>query len=661
MFISTMCGVCLLTSVLFVLSGLGAGAKQHKKEFSTKGDELYKKHTILTPFQWFLICYYFGVAVLFLPIYFSEYFVSGSIALRILKTVCLSMHNAMRVFILDGDFNDFIGVISDTSRVNAILGEIYTGYAAVLFIVSPLMTAGFVLSFFKNISSLFKYTFKNSDEICYISQLNEVSISLATNILNEERDEDCDCSRFRRRKKPIVVFFDVFEKNEEVDTELIDRAKRLGCICFSKDITEIGLKLSRKINRKFYFIGDGVDENIKQAITMINHCRVAKRGRYNTKNTEFYVFSTTNESEALLNSVDNGNMKLRRVNEKRNLVIGTVLSSDIFKNPVVDENGDKRINVLIVGAGSYGIEFLKTICWCGQIPGYKVCVHIADKREDILSPLKNIAPELVSRGIIEGEDRSEPDGPYYEIYTHPSVDVSDNTINELASSVDMPTAVFITLGNDELNVEVAMKLRGAFARRIMRSSEQKPHIYTVVYSTVKNLTFRQNNGLRSLGKENYDITFIGDMKTRYSLKVIEQKRLEKYGLMVHNSWIERAKSEMSAKADYSFEKIEKMHRENAQSYEKYEYFRRASIATVVHMLIMKKLGISFGSDIEAQQLTEHRRWCAYMRAEGYVFNKSFKDKIAKTHTDLRPYSELSAECRKKDAISVYDILPNSKD
>ncbi len=654
MFIGTMCTVCLIASLAFVLAGFAAAARQHKKEFSMKGDALYKKHTILTPFQSFLICYYFGVALLFLPIYFYEYFTSGIMFTRVLKTVSLSMHNAFRVFILDGDFNDFIGVISDTERVSRTLGEIYTGYGAILFIASPVMTAGFVLSFFKNISALLRYTFKRADEICYISELSEVSIALATNILTEQREERESEKKKRSRKKPMVVFFDVFEKNEEADTETIDRAKRLGCICFSKDITEIGLKLSRRIKRKFYFIGENSDENIKQAITMINHCREARGGRYNTANTEFYVFSTTTESEALLDSVDNGNMKLRRVNEKRNLIIGTVLKSDVFKNYIIDEEGDKCINTLIIGSGSYGTEFLKTLCWCGQIPGYKVKIHIADKCSDILSPLKNIAPELISRGIIEGEDRTEPDGPYYEIYTHPDVDVTDSTLSELIDSIEQPTAVFVTLGNDELNVETAMKLRGLISRR--SRSEEKPQIYTVVYSSIKNITFAQNGGLRSLGKDNYDITFIGDMRERYSLKVIEQRNLERYGLRIHNAWIDRMDEQMRAEKNYSAEKIKQLYRENSECYEKYEYFRRASIATVVHMLVMKKLGIDFGSDIEGLQLAEHKRWCAFMRTEGYVFDKSRKDKIAKTHPDLRPYYELSAECRRKDSIALYDSI-----
>ena len=45
---------------------------------------------------------------------------------------------------------------------------------------------------------------------------------------------------------------------------------------------------------------------------------------------------------------------------------------------------------------------------------------------------------------------------------------------------------------------------------------------------------------------------------------------------------------------------------------------------------------------------EHKRWSAYMRSEGYVFNEKIKDDIAKTHYDLKPFKVISDEEKKKD-------------
>ena len=44
---------------------------------------------------------------------------------------------------------------------------------------------------------------------------------------------------------------------------------------------------------------------------------------------------------------------------------------------------------------------------------------------------------------------------------------------------------------------------------------------------------------------------------------------------------------------------------------------------------------------------EHMRWNAYMRSLGYVMNETRADR-AKTHNDLRAWSELPSDERQKD-------------
>lgn len=50
---------------------------------------------------------------------------------------------------------------------------------------------------------------------------------------------------------------------------------------------------------------------------------------------------------------------------------------------------------------------------------------------------------------------------------------------------------------------------------------------------------------------------------------------------------------------------------------------------------------------------EHRRWNAYMRAEGYIYSgspeKPSRNDLAKMHNDLVEYSSLSEEEKRKDS------------
>ena len=68
------------------------------------------------------------------------------------------------------------------------------------------------------------------NEIYIFPELNEKSLALATDIKQSHRTAK-------------IVFADVFENNDEVTYELIERARELGAICFKKDILAVNFKL----------------------------------------------------------------------------------------------------------------------------------------------------------------------------------------------------------------------------------------------------------------------------------------------------------------------------------------------------------------------------------------------------------------------------------
>ena len=93
-----------------------------------------------------------------------------------------------------------------------------------MYIATPAFTAGVVLSFCKGDSALIKFSLYPRSDIYILSELNEKSIILAQYILTNKLD----------KRKLLVVFTDVFEKDEESNFELISQAKRLGAIGKSK-------------------------------------------------------------------------------------------------------------------------------------------------------------------------------------------------------------------------------------------------------------------------------------------------------------------------------------------------------------------------------------------------------------------------------------------
>lgn len=625
MFLSLFCLIALAISVLVMAAAVIISVRAHKSS------EL-SNDSVLTPFHLFIIGFFVSATFLFIPVTYSEFFVDDIAVVRGFKSLVFSVICTIRVFLVDCDIEIIEDVVTDSQRVNSVLGYIYSLFSSLIFVGAPVLTAGFVLSFFKNISAKIKYSFVRRGEIYYISELNDRSLILAENILLEESAQ-----------KRTVVFFSVKEKEDQEST-LIEEAKKLGAICLSADITEISLKpKNTTVSRKFFLMSDGEDKNVRDALDLINVCN--KNSTYNTESTFFYIFATTADSEVMLDSAENGNMTVRRINEYRNIVWNTLLKEQNIFGDYIDTDGLKTVNALIVGRGNCGTELVKALCWAGQLPDYRINIHVFDKDKESESKFKALAPELVERsGVYEyGE-------AYYKLNFYNEIDVHTYKFVEKLNEIGEISVAFVALGDDRLDVGVAMQLRRELGRLNIEKGNRIPNIYTVVYNTLKNDVILKNGGLKCLGETDYGIKFIGDVRERYSLEVIEQNELERVGRTIHLSWLEHEKKKILKNQGDEREINEKIEKSRL-AYHKYEYFRRASMATAVHIRIMKNLGISF-SDEQSGNINEHNRWNAFMRSEGYIFNKENKDHIARTHTDLKVYKNLKPETQDKDNISA---------
>ena len=568
---------------------------EKKEKENANEDDDARKISFVTSFHKCVFAVFFAGVILFLPFYW-DYFKDDALAFRIVKGILMSIHNTVRLFILDGDFEPIQYIVTHASAVgnedylNAVLC-VYGVYATILYVLAPLMTAGFVLSLFKGITDYVKYQYlSRADEVYLISELNVRSIELAKDILSEKRiaelskgeEEEKKPSNLKekikqwiakrriQKKKRIIVFAEVFAKNEENSFELISQAKNLGAYCFKRDVADLGLKrwgVNKKTTQKVYFISEQEDENVEQALIMVEACR--KKEKFNTENTHFYVFATTPESEVLLDFVDNGKMKIRRVNENKDLAICTLrdYKNEIFsraipcrhkpanlcttedgkqRKTIFDRESLKLLRVVIVGLGNYGTELLKMLCWSTQMFNYVLEAYIFDKDGDAEGKMSRIAPDLLAYSE-EGDGLNRP---YFKIKFTSDADVTTGSFyrkldEELPGAV---TTVFVTLGEDDLNIQTAMGLRSYFGRKVQSDAEKKekcknpkesewqetiPQIFSIAYSEVKNRIFNRNRGLKNNESKDYGITFIGDMTRRYSLRFIEQTELMKDGELVH--------------------------------------------------------------------------------------------------------------------------------
>lgn len=670
--------ICLIISIFIFVTFLAVSLIYNHKEFALTKKKIYDcKFHAFSPFQVFLTGVFVSTIIIFFPVYYLTYFFETSF-ITCVQSIFLSIHNTMRVFVLDGEFNVIKDAVIQTD--SSLLISVYSVYSCFLFVLAPVLTASFVLSFFKATSNVIKYAFYPRADLYFMSELNEKSLALAQDIINNNTTN-------RRR---LVVFADVFENDEENNYELILRAKRLGAICFRKDILEIDLKLWRKtiknieepkskregIYRKIYFISDNENENLKQALIIAEKCNKNKSSCAN--GTQLYVFNSSDEGEVLLDtasesyykqwleqtkndkkgeleikkSLIENNVKIRRVVLPKNLAMHTMINHSIFNDALTfdDKSNYKEMNIAVVGLGKNGREFVKCILWLSEMIGYKLNLYVFDSSQENIDYFKCVIPEILKDNANEDEEQSVGQkNKNYNIEFF-NIDVNNQKFYDKLLSVKRLTTVFVTLGNDELNVDVSMKIRMNFKRNInyiynTNFNNKETSIITVLHSAIKTDTISKVKGLKTFDGSKYNIKFLGGIKTMYSIDFIEQTKLETLGFYCHKEWV-------------NIEEKDKQWYDKMRSFECAEYYRRSSMAQGLHLFYKKQLKLLYPYDLsfDKTQIMEHRRWCTYLRTEGYIYlDKKYreaKDFIAKTHPTLDFDVELNAVDKKKDVQKI---------
>ena len=354
----------------------------------------------------------------------------------------------------------------------------------------------------------------------------------------------------------------------------------------------------------------------------------------NRENTHLYIFSTDVQSELILSGRERGAMKVRRIDEVRSLISHFLYEEGetLFESARPTESGEKQISAVIVGLGKRGTEMLKALSWYCQMDGYRVKIQAFDSDKNAFERFSASCPELMSEkynGVfVAGEAQ-------YDISIEPNVDVTTKRFSELFMRITDATYVFVSLGSDERNVKTAVTLRMLSERMGI-----KPVITAVVGSSDTKAVIRS---ARNFAGQPYNINYIGDTESFYSERVILDSSAEEDAFKRHCAYCDGDK-------------------DKEEDFWRYEYGYRSSMASAVHAVARIKCGIA-GADKRENELTdservtietiEHRRWNAYMRAEGYIYSgspeRASRNDLAKMHNNLVEYSSLSDEDKRKDS------------
>lgn len=539
-----------------------------------------------------LIGVFAASVVLFFPMFADEFEhgISG-----IFKTCLISVHNTIRLFVVDTDFN---GVLELSEVMDSRLYMYYTALAAVLYVSAPLLTCSVIMSFFKSILNYYSLLIHYNRDMYIFSELSECSVTLAESIREHHKDA-------------LLIFAGMADMDNE-KYEYRDRAYQLKVHCLKKDITALHFKYhSKKSKMYFFLIGEDEGENVESALQMIKNYK-------SREHTRLYVFASALENEILLNSVPHEKLKVRRIDMAQSMIYQNLYDKG---TSIYDGAAEKRISVVLMGLGYYGLDMLKAMAWFGQMDGYHISIDAYDKNPNAGAIVSRACPELISPEkngtVVDGEAE-------YEIRIHEGIDVFSEEFAKSIETLEHPTYVFVALGEEHRNMETALYLRTAFAKK-----ELNPKIQVVFYKTYDAGSLEKAKNFK---KQSYDIEVVGDVKSMYSEDVILNSELEKKALQRHLKW-----------------GIE-------QEFWAYEYNYRSSIACEIHKKMKCHCQIP-GADVPVEKRSdeekeivrklEHKRWNAYMRSEGYCYGEE-RDDMAKTHPCLVPYDELPEHEKKKD-------------
>ncbi len=564
-----------------------------------------RKVRVITPFHLFFGGVFLSVLIALMPVYYDITVREGNSPLRVFF---FALFSTIQIFAIDGNRE----LVTDgiPCQEGWIPGA-YSVYLSVIYVVAPILTFVFLLSFFRNATAFLRYVNRYFHDVYIFSELSEKTVALGTDIR-------------RKNKKAMIVFTGLHVDDDEEQTKFLEDAKDIRAICFKKDISAINFRRhSKKSGICFFSMDDDESTNIKQALFIISAYK-------NMENIRLYVFATGVESELLLAHTDTGNMKVRRVNGVRSLVNQNLYTegSVIFDTAgESDENGIRNIGAVIIGLGQHGTEMLKALSWYCQMDGYRVTIDAFDMDAMAEDRFYAMVPELMSEqynGVfLPGEAE-------YTIHIHTCYDVYGRAFSEEIAKLRNATYVFIALDSDETNIRTAVNLRMLFERM---------KIHPVIQAVVANTDEKKAlEGVTNFSGQPYDIEFIGDRESSYSADVVISSELEKEALARHLKWGKE------------------------EDFWRYEYNYQSSVASAIHMKARIHCHIP-GAEKDETELTEeerrgierleHRRWNAYMRSEGYIFSgshdKSTRNDLAKMHHDLVEYDRMDEEEQRKDS------------
>ena len=491
------------------------------------------------------LVYAAGIAV-FAPMLWMQYGkAAGSVAALIFPA---------KLFTVGVDYADFITMIKGFSKETSIAEQALLPVCSMLYVIAPFFTGAFILNYVRKVfdSVYLRLLFKRN--VYVFSQFNKSSLLFAENL--------------KRKNKKAVIIFAGSEKNPEYDMFRFVNfpiKKIYHCIPKSACVHMI-------------FANTNEDEALRQFFDF--------KELTHKDTVEVYIYSTKKEAEYIIDEIkkESGKLKIQLINTEELLVLDT-----LWKYPLFMNMGEKKeFNITVFGVGNMGSSFIKDALWCTSLEEYDVKFNLVDRADAI----KNLITKC----------------PYIDVadynFNIVSSDICSEKLTDIISNSNLAESnyIFISLGDDSLNVETAAKLRLNYMRM-----GKNPAIVTLVEDNDK------REILEKVFKEE-NIKFSGNISQFCDIDYMAKHPIFKYGYEVFKL-VQKHYS-----LDFSFEGFCRQNQTEMYS----------SLSNAVHMKykIFAVMGndFTFGKNKLKREIeenlpklcaSEHKRWVTFEKFKGY--------------------------------------------
>lgn len=459
----------------------------------------------------------------------------------------------------------------DLSETN---GMLYFILLNSLFIMMPVITGSFILTFVENIITKIAFTLLRNKELHIFSEVNTKTLLLA--------------KRLQKEKNAKIIFTDVDDKNK-ININSINMTGKITDIKFGKN--------RKKLN--FYMMAENEDDNLTKTLELL---KIYK----DRPNTKINIVNDSAEAATILDSTNKGKVSVDIINENERAIFNLLDKTPVYLNSI-----DKTISILIVGCGKLGKEFLKDSTWCSMIAGYKLEILVIDiNAEKVRDNIYIEAPEILE---------------HYDI-KFITADIKSDEAIEVLKSRPKVNYILVSMKDDDKNLEAAIMLR----RFYLREFKREPIINLRILNEYKqeqisHIVNEKNNSYKLNAFGSFEDLYFEDNIVNSDIERIAEQihltynpddtKLEKYNLLEYNKRSSRASGLHIKYKIYSI--LQEKYTDNMK--ENLRLFREMYNDEIEEILTRN----------------EHDRWNAYTRSIGYI--KASIDDVKKYYEKTNHY------------------------